>query len=227
MPIRINLLAEAKAEEEMRRRDPVKRAIWAGAILTGLFLLWSGYLQYRIIAGGRQLAAIDDQLSVQSKQYDTITLKERNRTDISRKLVDLQRIHTNRFLWGSVLNALQQSVVSDVQLVAFRGEQRYFTTDEVKAKVNEAGKITVFAKPGGVTERIHLEFDAKDSSPTPGDKVGVYKAALANAPFFQSLLGKTNEINLRSLSPPALDGESGKTMVMFTLDCRFPDRAIK
>ncbi|HUC84583.1 MAG TPA: hypothetical protein VL970_05265, partial [Candidatus Acidoferrales bacterium] len=40
MPIRINLLSEALAEEELRRRDPVKRAIYGGAFLVALSLVW-------------------------------------------------------------------------------------------------------------------------------------------------------------------------------------------
>ena len=39
MPIRLNLLAEAQALEESRRRDPVKRAVWAGVFLV-LALAW-------------------------------------------------------------------------------------------------------------------------------------------------------------------------------------------
>ena len=35
MPIRINLLAEAKAAEELRRHDPVKRVIFVGALCCG------------------------------------------------------------------------------------------------------------------------------------------------------------------------------------------------
>jgi len=38
MPIRINLLAESQALEEMRRRDPVKRAIWVGVLVVSLLL---------------------------------------------------------------------------------------------------------------------------------------------------------------------------------------------
>ena len=33
MPIRLNLLAEAQAAEEARRRDPVKRAVWMAALI--------------------------------------------------------------------------------------------------------------------------------------------------------------------------------------------------
>ena len=227
MPIRINLLAEAKLEEEMRRRDPVKRAIWAGIFLVGLILLWSGYLQYRIFTARGQVTASEDQLGVQSKQHAEISQKSHELTDINHKLYDLQRISTNRFLWGPVLDALSKSVVPDVQLIAFRGEQSYPVVDEVKAKTNEVGKITVFPKPGGVTQQIHLQFDARDASPTPGDQVGKYKEALAGTDYFISKLGKTNVINLRNISTPALDGESGKTVVMFYLDCRLPDKLMK
>ena len=47
MPIRINLLAEAQALEEMRRKDPVKRAALAAGALVCLALVYSSYLQLR------------------------------------------------------------------------------------------------------------------------------------------------------------------------------------
>jgi len=47
MPIRLNLLAEAQAIEEMRRHNPVKRAIWVGALLVCLMLVWSSSLQLK------------------------------------------------------------------------------------------------------------------------------------------------------------------------------------
>ena len=153
--------------------------------------------------------------------------KEHKRDEINRRLVDLQRIYTNRFLWGPVLNALQQSIVRDVQLVTFRGEQSYLVTEEVKAKTNDVGKITTFPKPGGVMQKIRMQFEAKDASPTPGDQVGNYKQALGSTAFFQKSLGKTNDITLRNLSPPSLDGDKGRTVVQFTLDCRLPDKLMK
>jgi len=48
MPIRINLLAEAQAAEEMRRKDPVKRAIWIGGFVVFLTLLAALTLQLKI-----------------------------------------------------------------------------------------------------------------------------------------------------------------------------------
>ena len=53
MPIRINLLAEAQALEDLRRRDPVKRASWAGLLLVLLVLVWISSLQLKaMIARG-------------------------------------------------------------------------------------------------------------------------------------------------------------------------------
>ena len=47
MPIRINLLAEQQAAEELRRRDPVKRAIWVAGFFVVVVVVWSGYLQFK------------------------------------------------------------------------------------------------------------------------------------------------------------------------------------
>ena len=56
MPIRINLLAEEQAAEEMRRRDPIKRALFAGAALAVLMLGWIGLTQMNVMAARRELA---------------------------------------------------------------------------------------------------------------------------------------------------------------------------
>ena len=45
MPIRINLLAEAQAAEELRRKNPVKRGIWIGGFLVLVVILWIAKLQ--------------------------------------------------------------------------------------------------------------------------------------------------------------------------------------
>src|SRR5687768_527435 len=59
MPIRINLLAEAKLAEEQRRKDPVKRATFAAAFLVSLVVLWTTTLQFKIIAAGSDLNRLE------------------------------------------------------------------------------------------------------------------------------------------------------------------------
>ena len=227
MPLRLNLLAEAQAEEELRRRDPVKRGIWVGALLVGLTLLWIGVLQLKIISEKNQLSGFEALLARQTKDYQRITQNEKNFAELSNKLSDLERLSTNRFLWGNLLNALQKATVPDVRLVTFRSEQSHIITEQISPKTNsETGKI-IIGKPGSCVEKIRLQFDARDASPTPGDQVGKFKEALTSSTYFRFLLGKTNDIALRNLSPPALDGELGKTIVMFSLDCRVPDKTPK
>src|SRR5205085_890932 len=89
--------------------------------------------------------------------------------DINFKLAKLWQLSTNRFLNGSVLNALQQTTVDEVQLTHFRVEEKYIMTPEVPAQTNEDRKIP--AKPATVKEEIVLTFDAKDISGTVGEQV--------------------------------------------------------
>ncbi|MCX6896620.1 MAG: hypothetical protein NTZ16_14240 [Verrucomicrobia bacterium] len=226
MPLRLNLLAEAQAEEELRRRDPVKRGIWAGGFLVALVLVWAGALFINIKRHESLLSALEVRLALQNKSYAKITQNERELADLTRKLNDLERLSTNRFLWGNLLNTLQKTTVPDVQMLALRCEQSHIVTEGTKAKTNEVGKITI-GKPGSAVERIRLQFDAKDASATPGDQVGKFKVALSGSDYFRKLLGKTNEITLRNLSPPALDGAIGKTVVIFSLECRLPEKSPK
>src|SRR6185503_18439524 len=101
--------------------------------------------------------------------------------------------------------------------------QQYIPTPEVKAKTNETG-ITR-AKPATVTEKITLTLDGKDFSPR-GEQVNKYKEALAMAPYFQHVFGKTNDTNIKLtfLSSPQVDGESGKLHRLFTFECLYPEK---
>src|SRR6266576_1931855 len=155
MPIRINLLAESQALEELRRRDPVKRAIWIGGFFVALMLLWSGYLQARAGFAQRELTHLEARLAVHTNDYQTVIAHQKKFNDINRKLGALEQLTTNRFLNGSVLNALQLTTVDDVQLVSFRTEQSYLANEEVKGKTNEFGRL-IPGKPASVTEKIAL-----------------------------------------------------------------------
>jgi hypothetical protein len=55
MPIKINLLAEAQIAEDLRRSDPVKRAIFIGALLVALALVWSSSLQLEAMIAKSEL----------------------------------------------------------------------------------------------------------------------------------------------------------------------------
>jgi hypothetical protein len=82
-------------------------------------------------------------------------------------------------------------------------------------------------KPGFATEKVTIQLDAKDSSGNPGDLVGKFKDALANTPYFQKALGKTNEFSLKNLSPTFYDAENNKPAVSFSIGCKLPDRYLQ
>lgn len=220
MPIRINLLAEAQALEDQRRRDPVKRAIWVGGSLVAVMLVWSLMLQAKAMKVKSDLNRIQSQIAARNKEYELVLVNQRKLDEVNQRLLALHRLATNRLLYGNLLDALQHTTIDDVQLIRFRTDQSYSLTDEVRPKTNDEGRVTL-GRPATSTEKVLLTLDARDSGPNPGDQVNKFKKALAEYTYFQSFLGKTNEFRLTSLSPPqVLDG---KPCVQFTLECRYPD----
>jgi hypothetical protein len=220
MPIRLNLLAEAHAAEELRRRDPVKRAIWAGALALALMLAWSSSLQLKVMIKNSDLSIVEAQLGAQTNTYQHVMANKTKIGEITFKLEKLHQLATNRFLNGTLLNALQQTTVEDVQLVRFRALEDYVVTESAKAK-SEDGHFTP-AKPGISTEKITILLDAQDNSPA-GDAVTRFKQAVTTNAFFRAGLGSANEARLLNLSSPQT-GPDGKSFVRFSLECRYPDK---
>ena len=136
MAIHINLLAESQALEEMRRRDPVKRAIWVGAIVGALVLAWSGYLQAKAMVMRGEVTRLEAQTKARETAYKQIREHEKKLEEANNKLMSLQRLATNRFLNGTVLDALQHTTVDDVQLMHLKIANDYEPIAEIKAKTN-------------------------------------------------------------------------------------------
>lgn len=221
MPIRLNLLAEAKALEEMRRRDPVKRAAYVGAGLVGLMLFLSLFLYSKALVRRSELSRLETDLAAQNEAYQRVLANEKLLADTRLRLAALGRLATNRYLNGTVLDALQHTIVPDVRLTRLKTEQTYVLTEATKARTNTTGKVEP-GKPATATEKLTIILDAMDSSPNPGDRVNQFKASLAASPCFSTLLGKGNEPVLRNLSAPQTDPETGREHVLFTLECRCP-----
>jgi hypothetical protein len=226
MPIRLNLLAEAQAAEEMRRRDPVKRTIWVGAILVSLMLAWSSSLQVKTMMAANEAGRLEAQMNSNSNSYKSVLDDLKKKDELQGKVLALYQLSSNRFLQGNLLNALQQTNSDDVQLLHLKLDQSYAVVEATKPRTNENNRV-IAGRPGTATERIVLMLDGFDSSANPGDQVTTYKRAVANHPYFRSLLGKTNDVNLKNLSPPELmpiAGTVGKPCVLFTLECRMQEK---
>ncbi len=219
MPIRINLLAEAQAEEEQRRKDPVKRVIGVGTILVLLMLAWYSSLQVKSLIAKSELGHLEAQIAQRTNEYQQVSENSHRLAEANLKLESLHRLACNRLLYGNLLDAIQQIGVNDVRLMKLKTEQTYVMTEATKPKTNASRVIP--GKPATATERIVVVLDAKDSAVNPGDQVNKFKQAVAESTYFQNNLGKTNEVRLTSLSPPILTG--GKPHVLFSLECRYPE----
>jgi hypothetical protein len=211
MPIRINLLAEALADEDLRRRDPVKRAIFVGAFLVALSLVWfsSTWLEHMIEKSG--LNQIQEEIADKTNEFNQVQVNLKKIADAQKRLDSLAILSSSRFLQGSLLNALQQIYVPNVQVTRMRVDQTY--------TLNGAGA----GRADSATEHITLLLDAKDFSPNPGDQVNRYKGTLAANDFIKTYLGPTNTVKLSNLSPPQSSFGS-KPFVLLTLECRFSDK---
>lgn len=223
MPIKLNLLAEAQAAEDMRRKDPVKRGIYIGGFVVAVVLIWGLTLQAKIIAAKSNLGTFETTWKSIEKDYQKAVESRRKSMEIEQKLASLARLTTNRFLWGNALNGLQLTVngIEELQLTRLKSEQTYILQEEVKARTNNTQIIP--ARPASTTEKVTMTLEAMDSSgPQPGGLVNRYKESLATAEYFRTHLQKTNGVLLTTLSPPTV-AQNGRQFVMFTLQCHFPE----
>jgi hypothetical protein len=221
MPIHINLLAEAQAAEELRRRDPVKRAIFIGISLTIVALMWSGMVGVNVLMAEGRLTGVQIDINAKTNAYQLVMSERAKIAAIQTKLAALQNLQTNRFLLqGNLLNALQHTTVTGVQLTSLRVKQSYFLT-EGTASQTEGDRVTP-GRPATVREKIMMQLDARDFSANPGDLVNKFREAIAQQGYFQRMLDKTNGMQLAS-PPSAPQVMGGQQFVSFTLDCRFPE----
>jgi len=219
MPIRINLLAEAKAAEELRRHDPVKRVIFVGALAVALTLVWSSSLQLQTMLSKKEVSDRQTEIAARTNEFQHVLTDQKKITAAKEKLNALKKMTNSRFLQGNLLNALQQVTVDGVRLARLKVDQDYFYTAGTPSQTNKNGVI--LGRPSTVTEKIVVWLDARDSSANPGDQVNKFKEAVASQSYFKATLNKTNGVQLINLSAPqAVDG---KTCVLFTLKCNFPE----
>lgn len=205
----------------MRRRDPVKRALAVGVVVVSLVILWSVSLWFKAIAYSREISSSEKLLQLHSDQHKEVINNMKQTADITQKLTALEKLSTNRFLVANLMNALQQATLDDVQLSRLRLDENLTFNEEVKAGPNR------LPKPASVTERIVLTLDAKDSCAKPGDLIPKFQQKIADAPYFEAMLSKTDPQRVR-----LKDGSYGQEQIgtdnrpfqPFTLECRFPEK---
>jgi hypothetical protein len=221
MPIHINLLAEAQIAEDLRRSDPVKRALFAGAFFVALALVWSSSLQLEALIAKQDLVRVQTEIESHTNAWQIVLDNQKKIFEARGKLTALQQLSEARFLQGNFLNALQQLSLNGVQLMQVKVDQSYSGNPGTPNQTSNGR--TVLGHLGVATEKIAISLDARDSSSNPGDKVDKFKETLASQTYFKSILSKSNSVQLTSLSPPQ-NGPDGKPYVLFTLECDLPER---
>lgn len=136
MPIRINLLAEQQAAEDARRRDPVKRAFWAGGAVVAVMVLWAVSLQFRVAAAKAELSNYTSRLSSLNENSTEARQSWAEASSIESRLNNLQRYTTNRFLCATALDAMQQLEVDDVRVMHLQTSHAYSSNAPTIIKTN-------------------------------------------------------------------------------------------
>lgn len=225
MPIRINLLAEAQAAEDLRRRDPVKRALWVAVSLVVMVLVWISSIQVKILADSSRLNNLQSRLNSRTNQYTLILQNKDSLQTVSGKLTALNRLAAGRFLEATLLDAPMHATVDGIQLVRLRTEENFESASATPAVV-EHGRTVAAARAAGSIAHIKLVLDARDNSQNPGgEQITRFKEMLAHTPYFEAQGISTNNILLKNLSAPQLDNESGKTFILFSLECQYPEQS--
>ena len=221
MSIRINLLAEAQAAEDLRRRDPVKRAIFFGALLVVLALAWSSSRQLSVMMSKRDLAHVQTVIEQRTDEFQKVVASQKKIYEIRAKLESLKHLAGSRFLQGNFMNALQQVKLDNVQLMRLKLDQSFSKVDATPNKTNNTQ--VVLGHPAGVVEKIHVTVDARDSSANPGDQINKFKEVIADNSYFKANLDATNSVHLVSLSQ-IQTGSDGKPYVLFTVEWNLPQK---
>jgi hypothetical protein len=183
MPIRINLLAEEQAAEEMRRRDPIKRAMYVGALLVVLMLVWIGLTQMNVNAARGELASNETRLKQLEEASKNVRANQFQAADIDTRIKALEKYSTNRFFWGSLLDAIQHAGVENVRLMDIRGQQIYRSGDINKFFTTN---ITVAYTPPPAWWKF---WAGPSTGPTVANLVSnTFKSFTNSAPFTTNIL---------------------------------------
>jgi hypothetical protein len=214
MPIRINFLAEQQEADEMRRRDPLKRAIAGAVALVVIVLGVAGWLWSKGNSATGEAKARADTLASLQKDANLVLTNQARITDLNNKLKNLEKLAASRTLLGSQLNALQNCAVDDVQVQLFRISQSY----EESIPKGPDGK----PRPAVATERISLTISGRDTS-RDGEGYNKFRDQLQNSAYLKDFLSKKG-VTLQELSKSVDKFNPEKSFVTFTLVAAFQEK---
>ncbi len=214
-------MAEAQALEDARRRDPVKLGIWIAGFFVAVVLLWMAKLQLDIHFARNDWGTLNTQWKAAEDKYNNVTNAEARIEAVKEKIAALDHLKTNRFLWGPVLNALQQTVVDPIQVTHVWGLQTF----EREASRSIGSGASLKTIPGTANfEKVKLAITGKDYSPT-ADGYKKYEDALNHLDFFAKRMGGHDGFTIEGAPSARIPDAPGspREYRTFTLTNQFPD----
>jgi hypothetical protein len=220
MPIRINLLAEAQLAEEQRRKNPVRLGLWVGGFCIFTVILWALQVQLDVQFARSEARNIDQRLADVAGKYADVTNEQSEIAKTAQTLAALKRLTTNRFYWAPFLDALQKTMVDDIQVIRVSGTQTY-ALENARVVGSGAGRA---ASPGVAVESIGFYIEAQDTSP---DKLGYqrYIDSLNSCDYFVKSLKRRDGFVLDGVlqTPVELASDPKRQSVTFVLTAHLPD----
>jgi len=227
MPIRINLLAEVQAAEELRRQDPVKRAIIGAVVLVVLVLGYAGMLVYQGIQKKNDLVARQQVWDGLRPKHEAIKRNDTLKVETDKNVEKVFAYSTNRWFWAPVLNALAQvstnSFTTNIQVVKLHTEQVFAEAPEIKAGTNAVTKALIKYRPPGMIEINRIIITAKDFGRDTDANYNRLKIVLAEFPFIKAELEPGGSVKVLDWTRGAVDPmqPGSKGYMNFVLQCQF------
>ena len=219
----LNLIAEDLEARERRRRDPVRHVALAACLIIALLIGWAVKVRAGIWTVERELQRDAAERVQWEKMRREISLAKGRLAEANQTLAALQTHYTNRFVFGSALDALQNAAMGEIQFTRLILQQSVVNTEAKKAIADKNN--TIPRKPGYSTEKISLTIQAKNfAGPEEREK---FIEKVASIPYFKQHLRKQEPVALRNHMARQVDPlDPSKTFNLFTIECMFPDRVV-
>lgn len=208
--------------EEMRRKDPVKRACWIAGFLVSLMLIWSLALQLKNWSVSEDLKSVQMKLKTLEKDSTQVITNQVRTAEMNKKLAALQQMSTNRLLCASVLNAIQFAIPENMHLVRVRTKQDFEENPMIPMK-KDGDRILQAFKPASTTEKIRLYLEGSISGPGPDEKLDLLKRGLRLDAYLKGPFTNETSLRLNSRATAPDLNDPGKTILNFTLEGVFPE----
>lgn len=217
MPIKINFLAEEQATEELRRKDPVKRAALAAGALVLLMVIWGVFNWMKLSGLSKDMAALSEQLTALTPSAKEAEASQKKIKDNEFKMDMLKKMSALRPLWAPVLDSLQRVPNDDIQLLRVKVDQAYQVTPPFYPPRGSGPEIKY--KPATTKQVMAMTIEAQDNS-ADLQAYTRYRSQLESA--LREFIGANGSVSLKVLNQQR-ENEEGKKYQTFTLECIFTE----